>query len=189
MSKEEEDKRNTNNPFQQPNRGYQGKEEEEEMRLFGVLMFGLIGATATTLAVTKFRRTVDWVYSQLSRSRSSWNGSNGGSFRTSFQEEAWRRYNRRMREEYEEEMERVERIRRMQSVFNRERNKHQRKYESWAEHGSGAYHQHFQRNDWYWKADTSHRDRADNFRETGHNNAIAPLSHHYSILGLDRYGH
>ncbi|CAA3005553.1 dnaJ homolog subfamily C member 7 homolog isoform X1 [Olea europaea subsp. europaea] len=186
MSKEEEDKRNTNNPFQQPNRGYQGKEEEEEMRLFGVLMFGLIGATATTLAVTKFRRTVDWVYSQLSRSRSSWNGSNGGSFRTSFQEEAWRRYNRRMREEYEEEMERVERIRRMQSVFNRERNKHQRKYESWAEHGSGAYHQHFQRNDWYWKADTSHRDRADNFRETGHNNAIAPLSHHYSILGLDR---
>lgn len=82
-----------------------------------------------------------------------------------------------------------ERIRRMQSVFNRERNKHQRKYESWAEHGSGAYHQHFQRNDWYWKSDTSHRDRADNFRETGRNNAIAPLSHHYSILGLDRYGH
>lgn len=55
MSKEEEDKRNTNNPFQQPNRGYQGKEEEEEMRLFGVLMFGLIGATATTLAVSIFQ--------------------------------------------------------------------------------------------------------------------------------------
>lgn len=187
MSKGEEDKQNRNNPLQQPNRGYQGKgEEQEEMRLWGVLMFGLIGATATTFAITKFRRTVDWVYSQLSRSRSSWNGSTGSSFRTSFQEEAWKKYNRRMQEEYEEEMERVERIRRMQSVFNRERNKHQRKYESWAEHGSGAYHQHFQRNDWYWKADTSHRDRAGNFRETDRSNAIAPLSHHYSILGLDR---
>lgn len=187
MSKGEEDKQNGNNPLQQPNRGYQGKgEEQEEMRLWGVLMFGLIGATATTFAITKFRRTVDWVYSQLSRSRSSWNGSTGSSFRTSFQEEAWKKYNRRMQEEYEEEMERVERIRRMQSVFNRERNKHQRKYESWAEHGSGAYHQHFQRNDWYWKADTSHRDRAGNFRETDRSNAIAPLSHHYSILGLDR---
>ncbi|KAL2520783.1 Chaperone DnaJ-domain superfamily protein [Forsythia ovata] len=187
MSKEEkEDKQNRNNQSQKPNRGYQGKGEEEEMTLRGSLIFGLIGATAATIAVTKLRRTVDWVYSQLSRSRSSWKGSTGGSFRTSYQEEAWKRYNRRMQEEYEEEMERVERIRRMQSVFNRERNKHQRKYESWAEHGSGAYHQHFQRNDWYWKADTSHRDRAGNFRETGRTNASAPLSHHYSVLGLDR---
>lgn len=32
---------------------------------------------------------------------------NGSAFRTSFQEEAWKRYNRRMQEEYEAEMERV----------------------------------------------------------------------------------
>ncbi|KAL2249894.1 UNVERIFIED_CONTAM: Chaperone protein DnaJ [Sesamum indicum] len=122
---------------------------------------------------------------KLSRSQSSW--KDGRSFRTSFQEEAWRRYNRRMQEEYEEEMERVERIRRMQSVFNRERNKFKRSYESWQENGPGAYHQHFQRNDWYWKADTSFRDHnGSNFGETPRANARAPLSHHYSVLGLDR---
>ena len=43
----------------------------------------------------------------------------------------------------------------MQSVFNRERNKYKRSYESWRENGHGAYHQHFQREDWYWKTDTS----------------------------------
>ncbi|XP_011078469.1 uncharacterized protein LOC105162195 isoform X2 [Sesamum indicum] len=183
MSKEEGDKWNGDNPRPQPNRGYQ--EKEEGMRLWGILVFGLIGATVTTFAVTQLRRTVDWFYSQLSRSQSSW--KDGRSFRTSFQEEAWRRYNRRMQEEYEEEMERVERIRRMQSVFNRERNKFKRSYESWQENGPGAYHQHFQRNDWYWKADTSFRDHnGSNFGETPRANARAPLSHHYSVLGLDR---
>lgn len=44
---------------------------------------------------------------KLSRPQSSWKGASGSSFRSSFQEEAWKRYNRRMREEYEEEMERV----------------------------------------------------------------------------------
>lgn len=34
-------------------------------------------------------------------------GTRGGSFRTAYQEEAWRRYNKRMQEEYEEELERV----------------------------------------------------------------------------------
>lgn len=43
----------------------------------------------------------------MKRSQSSWKGGTGGSFRSSFQEEAWKRYNRRMQEEYEEEMERV----------------------------------------------------------------------------------
>ncbi|PIM99427.1 hypothetical protein CDL12_28080 [Handroanthus impetiginosus] len=182
MSKEDEDKRNRDNPWQQSNGGYQ--EKEEGMRLWGILMFGLIGATATTFAVTQLRKTADWVYAQLSRYQSSW--KDGRSFRTSFQEEAWKRYNRRMQEEYEEEMERVERIRRMQSVFNRERNKFKRGYESWQENGAGAYHQHFQRNDWYWKADTSFRDQSSNFRETPRARASASLSHHYSVLGLDR---
>ncbi|MCE2055765.1 hypothetical protein HAX54_043357 [Datura stramonium] len=159
-------------------------QEKEEMKLWGIIVFALIGATATTFAVTQLRSTVDFVYSQLRQSAQR--SRAGGSFRTSFQEEAWKRYNRRMREEYEEEMERVERIRRMQSVFNRERNKYKRSYESWQENGQSAYHQHFQRNDWYWKADTSFRDRGTNFREAPRANATYPLSHHYSVLGLDR---
>lgn len=44
---------------------------------------------------------------KFARSQSSRNGATGSSFRSSFQEEAWKRYNRRMQEEYEEEMERV----------------------------------------------------------------------------------
>lgn len=171
MGNEQGDEDNRGKPYQ----------EKDEMKLWGIFVFALIGATATTFAVTQLRSTVDFVYSQSAqRSRA------GSSFRTSFQEEAWKRYNRRMREEYEEEMERVERIRRMQSVFNRERNKYKRSYESWQENGQSAYHQHFQRNDWYWKADTSFRDRGTNFREAPRANASNPLSHHYSVLGLDR---
>ncbi|CDP01000.1 unnamed protein product [Coffea canephora] len=176
-----------NNPWpQQPSRPGYSPDSEKDMKIWGILLFGLIGATATTAAVTQLRRSVDWVYSQLSRSKASWKSASGKTFRTSFQEEAWKRYNRRMQEEYEEEMERVERIRRMQSVFNRERNKYKRSYESWAENGQGAYHQHFQRNDWYWKGDTSYRDQGAKFREAPWASASYPLSHHYSVLGLDR---
>lgn len=80
-----------------------------------------------------------------------------------------------------------ERIRRMQSVFNRERNKHKRGYESWREYGPGQYHQHFQRDDWYWKTETSSRDRRTNYGQTPQNNLSYSLSHHYTVLGLDRY--
>ncbi|TYH72140.1 hypothetical protein ES332_D05G234300v1 [Gossypium tomentosum] len=83
-------------------------------------------------------------------------------------------------------MERVERIRRMQSVFNRERNKYRRSYESWRENGPGAYHQHYQRDDWYWKAEAQFRDQRTNFRQPQRDSASYPLSHHYSVLGLDR---
>nr|KAJ0187017.1 hypothetical protein LSAT_V11C900487730 [Lactuca sativa] len=77
----------------QQNRPYQrNKKEEEEMGLWGILLFGLVGATATTLAITRSQ---------------SWKGATGRSFRSGFQEEAWKRYNRRMQEEYEEELERV----------------------------------------------------------------------------------
>ncbi|KAL1540282.1 hypothetical protein AAHA92_24657 [Salvia divinorum] len=180
MGEEEADKRNKdNNPWQQQYRGYHGK--DEDMKLWGIVVFGLIGATVTTLAITQLRRTAYWVYSQLSSSQSAWKNR-----RSSFQEEAWKRHNRRMQEEYEEEMERVERIRRMQSVFNRERNKSKRGYASWQEHGQGAYHQHFQRNDWYWKAEASYRDQQRNFREAPRASANVSLSHHYSALGLDR---
>ncbi|CAA2955502.1 Chaperone -domain superfamily isoform 1 [Olea europaea subsp. europaea] len=175
MSKEDADKRN---------RGYQDRQEDR--RLWGILIFGLIGATTTVFAVTQLRTTVDWIYTQLNRSQSSWKCSTGRSSRTKFQEEAWRRYNHRMQEEYEEEMERVERIRRMQSVFYRERNKFRKSYERWTENDPNAYHQHFRRDDWYWKADTSYRDKDNNFRETPRASARTSLSHHYSVLGLDR---
>ncbi|GMI82723.1 hypothetical protein like AT4G07990 [Hibiscus trionum] len=160
------------------NRAYKGKEEDP--KLWGLFLFGLIGATATTAAVCQLRRSVDWVFAQLARSQSS---QRGGSFRTSFQEEARRRYNRRMQEEYEEEMERVERIRHMQSVFNRERNKYKRSYESWREYGPGAYHQHSQQDDWYWKAEAQYREQ---FRQPQRDGASYQLSHHYTVLGLDR---
>nr|XP_043615446.1 uncharacterized protein LOC122587363 isoform X2 [Erigeron canadensis] len=146
------------------------KEEEEEMGIWGILIFGLIGATATTLAVTRSQ---------------SWRGASGRSFRSSFQEESWKRYNRRMQEEYEDEMERVERIRRMQSVFNRGKNKNKQDYESWKENNSGRYHQHFQRDDWYWKTNTSQGNRS-NFREPPRSPVNYALSHHYAILGLSR---
>ncbi|XP_057490402.1 uncharacterized protein LOC130776244 [Actinidia eriantha] len=157
---------------------------QEGIELREIFLFGLIGATATTLLAGRLRRTVDWFHTQLNRSQ--WKDATGGSFRSSFKEEAQKRYNRRMQEEHEDEMERVERIRRMQSVFNRERNKYKRNYESWGGNGPGAYHQHFQREDWYWKTDTSHRDQNTNFRETPRGNASWLLSHHYSVLGLDR---
>ncbi|KAK6130799.1 hypothetical protein DH2020_035464 [Rehmannia glutinosa] len=171
MNKEEADERKRDNPSPHPNRGYRDK--EEDMRLWGILIFGLIGATVTTFAELRYEL-----------SQSSW--KTGNSFRNSFQEEARKRYNRRMREEYETEMERVERIRRMQSVFNRERNKSKRRHDNWQQYGPGAYHQHFQRNDWYWKEDASFRDHGSNFRETPWASASSPLSHHYSVLGLDR---
>ncbi|RZB68249.1 uncharacterized protein LOC114385450 isoform X2 [Glycine soja] len=79
-----------------------------------------------------------------------------------------------------------ERIRRMQSVFNRERDKHRRNYESWKENGAGAHHQHFQRDDWYWKAEASFREQWAN-QHTQRGSGNYSLSHHYSVLGLDRF--
>ncbi|KAJ6709680.1 CHAPERONE DNAJ-DOMAIN SUPERFAMILY PROTEIN [Salix koriyanagi] len=119
----EEINRSKDNPWPSPNRPPPYHEKSEDMSLWGVVLFGLIGATATTYALT--------------RSQSTWKGATGSarSFRTYFQEEAWKNYNRRMQEAYEEETERVERIRRMQSVFNRERNKCKRDYERWRESG------------------------------------------------------
>lgn len=75
----------------------------------------------------------------------------------------------------------------MQDVFNRERNKYRRNPENWKENGSGTYHQNFQRDDWYWKAEQTFRDQWKNYpRDNGSIN-YSLLSHHYSVLGLDRY--
>uniref|UniRef100_A0A1J3IJG8 Chaperone protein DnaJ n=1 Tax=Noccaea caerulescens TaxID=107243 RepID=A0A1J3IJG8_NOCCA len=162
--------------------------QKTDLKLWGILAFTVIGATATTFAVHQLRRTFDWVYTQVGRSQSARNGTRGGSFRTSFQEESWRRYNKRMQEEYEEELERVERIRRMQSVFNRERNKFRRGFENWKENDPGAnqYHQQFQRNDWYWKTESTYRNQRTNHQEPPKQTRVYPLSHHYSVLGLSR---
>ncbi|XLT26148.1 uncharacterized protein LOC107495856 isoform X1 [Arachis duranensis] len=165
----------------------------QDIKLWGVFLFGLIGATASRIAIFA-QIIVKLIFHavllnslQLSRSQSSWKGGSGSSFRSAFQEEAWKRYNKRLREEYEEEMERVERIKHMQSVFSRERNKYKRSYEQWRENGPGAYHQHFQRDDWYWKADASFRDQRTNYRDIPRESAYYSLSHHYSVLGLDRF--
>ncbi|KAG1366675.1 DnaJ subfamily B member 2 [Cocos nucifera] len=161
--------------------------QERESRAWGILLFGLIGATVTTFAVGQLRRTVGWVYTQLSKSQSSssWRDATNGSNHGGFREEVWKRYNRRMQEEYEEEMERVERIRRMQSVFNRERNKYKRSYESWRENDPGSY-QHIPRDDWYRQTDTSYRDQGTNYRSAPRASGSYSMSHHYSVLGLER---
>ncbi|XP_076951756.1 uncharacterized protein LOC143625231 [Bidens hawaiensis] len=163
------------------NHGYRGGvEEEHEIGIWGILIFGLIGATATTLAVGHMRQMIDWFSSKVTRTH-SWKGD----FRSTFQEESWKRYNRCMQEAYEEEMERVERIRRMQSVFNREKSKQQKRYESWKENNGSGYHQHFQRDDWYFKTETSQGYKS-HFREPPRPPANHTLSHHYAILGLSR---
>ncbi|XP_051139710.1 uncharacterized protein LOC127257368 [Andrographis paniculata] len=184
MSKEEGNKRSSDNPWAQTN-GYGHGMEEQDPKLWAIVLFGLIGATFTTLVFTSLRRLGDAVNPQkFNTSRSSWKKEH--SFRTSFQEDARKKYYRRLQEEYEEEMERVERIRRMQSIFNRERNKIKWSYERWRENDQGSDHQHFQSNDWYWQSDAYFRAYDHNFRDTHRTNASAPLSHHYSVLGLDR---
>ncbi|OAY77257.1 uncharacterized protein LOC109705843 [Ananas comosus] len=163
------------------------QERGKVSKAWGVLLFGLIGATATTFAVTQLRRSADWISTQFNRmqSSSSWKKTTSNSSRGSFSEEAWKRYNRRMQEEYEEEMERVQRIRRMQSVFNRERNKFKRGYESWRENDPGGY-QYIPRDDWYWKTDTSFRHQRTEYTSAPKNSRTYPMSHHYAVLGLDR---
>lgn len=152
------------------------------MKLYGVFVFGLIGSLVTTFAVLQLRRNVDLFYSQIPKSQASGRKT----FRSAFQEEAWRRYNQRLEEAYEEEMERVERIRRMQRIFNRERTKYRRSYERWSRNDPGAYNYHFQQDEWYWKAHASYGDHWTNFKETSRDRSTYPLSHHYSVLGLDR---
>ncbi|PIA25283.1 hypothetical protein AQUCO_12000023v1 [Aquilegia coerulea] len=144
-AKEEETSSSESSSSEWPNKPLYNKEEEVEgMRVWGILLFGLIGATATTLAVGQLRSTVNWFYTQ-------------------------------------------ERIRRMQSVFHRERNKYKRSYQSWRENDQEGYHPQFQRNDWYWKTDTSYKDQRANSGATPRHSGTYMLSHHYSVLGLDRW--
>lgn len=51
--KRNEDNRKPNNPWpQQPNRPGYSPDNEKDMKIWGILLFGLIGATATTAAVS-----------------------------------------------------------------------------------------------------------------------------------------
>ena len=47
--------------------------------------------------------------------------------------------------------------------------------------------QHFQRDDWYWKAEASFREQWANHQHTQRGSGNCSLSHQYSVLGLDRY--
>jgi len=73
----------------------------------------------------------------------------------------------------------------MQRVFNREKNKYRRGYERWRE--DDEYDQHFQRDDWYWKTDTTYGNWSGFKEPPQASPAHYSMSHHYAILGLSRY--
>lgn len=168
--------KNNRSPWSQADNLGSHIEKDDGGSLWGILIVGLVGATATTLAVGHLRRFSDCFGVQGAYAK----------FRSHLEEVAWKKFNRRLQEACEEETERVERIKRMQSVFNREKNKYRRSYESWEYEPDNASHQHFQRDDWYWKTDRSSKNWRTNSRETLRDNTIHPLSQHYSVLGLDR---
>ncbi|KAG6466850.1 hypothetical protein ZIOFF_075334 [Zingiber officinale] len=134
----------------------------------------------------ELRKTAEWVYTQLSRLRftSTWSNSTSSSSHEGSKQEAWKRYYRRMQEEYDDERERVERIRQMQSVFNRGRNKH-KTYRSWTDNDPGKY-QYIPREDWYYETSTSRSDHKSSYKSTPNYRGHYTMSHHYTVLGLDR---
>jgi len=73
----------------------------------------------------------------------------------------------------------------MQSVFNRERNKFRRDYESWRENGPPGGYNYIPRDDWYWQTDT-HSEHKTRRTYTPAGPRVYPMSHHYAVLGLDR---
>ncbi|XP_062190335.1 uncharacterized protein LOC133893351 [Phragmites australis] len=160
-------------------------EKEEDSGSFpsAIILFALVGATATTAAVGQLRRTVSWFYSQLSRSEPfvRWEDIPRPPNRRG---EAWGRYYQRMREKNEDQRERVEHIRRMQDVFKNERSKC-RDYRTWDGHDP-SYYQHSRRDDWYWDAETFYANQRTNYRSKPREAMNYTMSHHYSVLGLDR---
>uniref|UniRef100_A0A0A9D2Y6 J domain-containing protein n=1 Tax=Arundo donax TaxID=35708 RepID=A0A0A9D2Y6_ARUDO len=89
-----------------------------------------------------------------------------------------------MREKNEDQRERVEHIRHMQDVFKKERSKC-RDYRTWDGHDP-RYYQHSRRDDWYWDAETFYAKQRTNYRSMPREAMSYTMSHHYSILGLDR---
>ncbi|EMS66135.1 Chaperone protein DnaJ [Triticum urartu] len=79
-----------------------------------------------------------------------------------------------------------QRIRHMQSVFNRERNKFRNSYESWKENGPPGGYNYIPRDDWYWQTDTPNSEKKNKRTYTPAGPRGYPMSHHYTVLGLDR---
>ncbi|KAM3310971.1 hypothetical protein ACQJBY_031562 [Aegilops geniculata] len=79
-----------------------------------------------------------------------------------------------------------QRIRHMQSVFNRERNKFRKSYESWKENGPPGGYNYIPRDDWYWQSDTPNSENKNRRTYTPAGPRGYPMSHHYTVLGLDR---
>jgi hypothetical protein len=73
----------------------------------------------------------------------------------------------------------------MQDVFKKERSKC-RDYRNWDSHNPN-YYQHHQRDDWYWNAEAFYANQRTNFRAMTREAMTYTMSHHYSVLGLDRY--
>jgi hypothetical protein len=75
----------------------------------------------------------------------------------------------------------------MQEVFNRERNKRRKGPEAWTHHGTDSgWHQEFQRDDWYYKTESQNDNQRTKYQSASKQKNYAK-SHHYTILGLDRY--
>uniref|UniRef100_A0A803MTI2 J domain-containing protein n=1 Tax=Chenopodium quinoa TaxID=63459 RepID=A0A803MTI2_CHEQI len=132
---------------------------------------GLVGQ------LRQFGRTVDWISAQMSRMQSQKGGS--GSFRSSFQEEARRRYRQRMQEEYEEELERVMSAFADSCSLLPSRRRHGGGFQLLLDYED-------KREDWYWTAESSFRDRKANYKQTPQHSGSYSLSRHYAVLGLDR---
>ncbi|RLN33623.1 uncharacterized protein C2845_PM03G18900 [Panicum miliaceum] len=165
--------------------GAPGEEGDSGSFPSAIILFALVGATATTAAVGQLRRTVRWFYTQLSRSEPYvyWEDI-PRTQRPNRSGEAWEQYYQRMRERSEDQRERVERIRRMQDVFKKERSKC-RDYRTWESHNPN-YYQHSQRDEWYWDAEAFYANQRTNFRSMPRETMSYAMSRHYSILGLDR---
>ncbi|XP_066168734.1 uncharacterized protein [Oryza sativa Japonica Group] len=148
-----------------------------------ILLFALIGATATTAAFGQLRRTMSWFYTQLSRSEPYvyWEDIPR---RPNRRGEAWGQYYQRMREKSEDQRERVERIRHMQDMFKKERSKC-RDYRTRDGHNP-SYYQNSRREEWYWDAESFYANQRTNFRSMPREAMGYTMSQHYSILGLDR---
>lgn len=163
-------------------------QDERPSKAWGLLVFGLVGAAAATLAVAHVRKSVDWFYTQLNKvqTTASWRKASKSSTGGTFSDDARRRYYQRMQQEFEDEQERVQRIRHMQSVFNRERNKFRKSYESWKENGPPGGYNYIPRDDWYWQTDTPNSENKNRRTYTPAGPRGYPMSHHYTVLGLDR---
>ncbi|AQK63207.1 Chaperone DnaJ-domain superfamily protein [Zea mays] len=91
--------------------GASREQERRPSKAWGILIFGLIGVTTASFAITQVRKSMDWFYTQLNKVQSTsswtWRYTSNNSSRGSFSEEAKKRYYQRMQQEYEEEQERV----------------------------------------------------------------------------------